>query len=251
MTMQSGGGEHAANPGRKTWDAESGADAGWMTEADAVRLALHGTPRQKALAGFGALRRLLVDPDDTVQVFLLGILVNGRYVPQLLTKIATDQDGAKLVQDKPAIDSSTVDWDRLRALPVTTLGGAYARYLDENKLDPDLFQAPPALPEPLKFMAQRIRQTHDIWHVLTGYAPNVPGELALQGFTFAQLRMPSALLLATLGTLFKAPTHARRVLDGFRRGRDAKFLPVVRFETMWERDLEDVRSELGVRPARA
>ena len=251
MTMQGGEGVPTADPGRKTWDAESGADAGWMTEADAVKLALNGTPRQKALAGLGALRRLLADPDDTVQVFLLGILVNGRYVPELLMKISADVEGAKLVHDKPAIDSSTVDWDRLRALPETTLGGAYARYLDDNGLDPDLFQAPPGLPEPLKFIAQRIRQTHDLWHVLTGYRPDVPGELALQGFTFAQLRMPSALLIATLGTLFKAPTHARRVLDGFRRGRDAKYLPVVRFETMWERDLEDVRRELGVRRAMA
>jgi ubiquinone biosynthesis protein COQ4 len=242
------GAETRVRGARKDWDANKGADGGWMTEADAVRLALEGTAAEKLRAGFGALGRLLVDPDDTVQVFLMGIVLNGPYVPRLMLRIAADPEGAKLIEERPAIDSSTVDWDRLRALPKTTLGGAYVRYLDENKLDPDLFQAPPALPQPLRFIAQRIRQTHDIWHVLTGYAPDVPGELALQGFTFAQLRMPSSLLLSTLGTLFKAPTNARRVLDGYRRGRDAAFLPVVRFETMWERELDDVRRELGVRP---
>ncbi|MFO0549881.1 MAG: Coq4 family protein [Polyangiaceae bacterium] len=136
------------------------------------------------------------------------------------------------------------------ALPADTLGGAYVRYLDDNKLDPDLFQAPPGLPEPLGYIAQRIRQTHDVWHVLTGYRPDVSGELALQGFTYAQLGAPSALLIAALGTLTKSPRSARAVLDGYRRGKSAVFLPVVRFEKMWELPLAEVQRRLGVPPAR-
>ncbi len=236
---------------RKAWDDTAGADGGWMTERQAVAIALDGSPVERLRVGAGALRRLLADPDDTVQVFLMGLVLNAPFFPQLLTRIATDAAGARLLEEKPLIDGRSVDWDRLRALPGSTLGGAYTRYLDDNHLDPDLFHAPPGLPEPARFIAQRIRQTHDVWHVLTGYAPDVPGELALQGFTFAQLHMPSALLLSTLGTAARAPRAARTVLDGYRRGRDAKFLPVVRFEDAWERDLDEVRRELRVRPAAA
>lgn len=233
---------------RKEWTDASGADAGWMTERDAVAIALGGSPTQRVRVGAGAIRRLLADPDDTVQVFIMGLVLNAPYFPRLFTKIATDPAGARLMEEKPSIDGRSVDWSRLRALPASTLGGAYTRYLDDNHLDPDLFHAPPGLPEPARFVAQRIRQTHDIWHVLTGYAPDVPGELALQGFTFAQLHMPSSLLLSTLGTAARAPRAARAVLDGYRRGRDAKFLPVIRFEDFWERDLDEVRRDLGVRP---
>jgi ubiquinone biosynthesis protein COQ4 len=218
------------------------------TEEDAVRAALEGTSWSRARVGAVALARLLKDTTDTKQVFFLGIVVNAKQVPRLIARIANDPDGARLLEEKPAIDGSTVA--RMRALPATTLGGAYARYLDDNGLDPDLFQAPPGLPQPLRFIAQRIRQTHDVWHVLTGYAPNVPGELALQGFTYGQLGMPSALMISTLG-LVRAPQAAPDVLDGYKRGKAARFLPTVRFEDLWELPLVEVRERLGIKERRA
>src|SRR6185436_723803 len=102
--------------------------------------------------------------------------------------------------------------------------------------------------------SQRIRQTHDIWHVLTGYRPDVPGEVALQAFSYAQTEAPGAALIALLGTVrwaAKAPGLARMTWDGYRRGRDAAFLAPVRWEDHWDRPLDDVRRELGIEPARA
>jgi ubiquinone biosynthesis protein COQ4 len=234
---------------RAEWSPELGADAGHATERDAVRLALSGTTWERAALGLRALVRLLRDPDDTVQVFMLGIAINASRFPGFLARFASSEEGVAMLSARPSIDSRTVDFARLRALPAETLGGAYARYLDDNRLDPDLFQAPPGLPPIPRFVVQRVRQTHDVWHVLTGYAPDVPGELALQGFTYGQLRMPSALLIATLGTLTRSPRSALRVLDGFRRGAAATFLPVVRFEELWDEPLDTAREKLGIRPA--
>ena len=227
---------------------QNGKSAGSMDEGRAIRIALEGSAFDKLRLSAGALRRLLQNPDDTVEVFFLGIAVNAARLPAFIGRFAADEAGFRLLAERPTIDSGTVDWDKLRALPATTLGGAYVRYLDDNGLDPDLFQPPPGLPPIPSWVAQRVRQTHDVWHVLTGYAPDVPGEIALQAFTYAQLRMPSAWLIAVLGTLLKAPRSARTVYDGFKRGEAAAFLPVIRFEDMWERDLDDVRRELGIRP---
>lgn len=229
-------------------DSQRGADGGWMTEREAVRIALEGTARQRLAAGARALYELVRDTSRTEQVFLLGIVLNGPFFPALVERITAAPGGLDLLAEKPSIDSRSVDFDALRALPESTLGGAYVRYLDTNHLDPDLFQAPPGLPPVAQTIAQRVRQTHDIWHVLTGYHPDVPGELALQGFTFAQLRMPSALLIATIGTLAKAPGEMASVIEGYRRGLAADFLPPVRFERMWATDLETIRRELHVRP---
>lgn len=234
---------------RASWSEAVGADAGHTNELEAARVAMYGTAWERLSLSARALRRLFRDPDDTVQVFMAGLALNAPFFPPLLARIEESEQGRKLLEDRPSIDTRTVDFDHLRSLPASTLGGAYARYLDENRLDPDLFKPPPGLPEVPRFIVQRIRQTHDVWHVLTGYRPDVAGELALQGFTFAQLRMPTSFLISTLGTLLRAPGAARRVLDGWRRGRDTAFLPVIRFEDHWERPLEDVRRELKVRPA--
>ncbi len=234
---------------RAAWSAEAGVDGGHIREIDAARIAVEGTAWEKASLAARSLGRLLRDPDDTAQVLLLGLAINAVRLPQLLARMMVAEGGLRLLTERPTLDSRTVDFVRLRALPASTLGGAYARHLDDHGLDPDLFQPPPGLPEVPRYLAQRLRQTHDIWHVLTGYAPDVAGELALQGFTFAQLRMPSSFLVATLGTAFKAPSEARRVWDGYQRGRDAAFLPVVRFEGLWDRPLAALRQELGIRPA--
>ncbi len=229
---------------------DRGASAGWIDERRAIEIALHGSVLARLRVAATALTRLMRNPDDTVEVFLLGITLNAPRLPAFIGRIAADPSGLALLSERPGLDSRSVDWAKLRALPASTLGGAYTRYLDDNGLDPDLFQAPPSLPAIPRWVAQRVRQTHDLWHVLTGYAPDVPGELALQAFTYAQLRMPSAWLIAVLGTLLRAPGSARRVWDGYRRGQAASFLPVVRFEDLWEKDLEEVRAMLGVEPAR-
>ncbi len=235
-------------PDRAAYTAERGMDGGFMDEALAIRIALQGSRAQRLATGFKALARLIKNPDDTTQVFLMGIVLNAPMFPELLLRIMTCEEGPALVHERPLISTETVDFGLLRKLPASTLGGAYARYLDNNQLDPDLFKPPPGLPEVPRWIVTRIRQTHDVWHALTGYGPDVPGELALQGFTYGQLGMPSALLVSTLGTLTRSPRSIAMVLRGYRRGKAAAFLPVVRFESMWSRPLEDVRRELAIMP---
>lgn len=225
-----------------------------ITEADAAKIALGGSFLERSRLGARALVDLLREPEDTTRVFVLGLLVSRRAYPQLLARITLDDRGARLLRERPAIDRAHVDFERLRALPASTLGGAYVRYLDAKNLDPDLFQAPPGLPEVPAYIAMRMRQVHDLWHVLTGYDTDVPGEILLQAFTWAQTDAPSAMLV-TLGGLARFGATERglfvRVIDAYRRGRRAEFLAPLWLEEMWERPLDEVRAELGIVPAMA
>lgn len=216
-------------------------------EARAAEAAFHGRPRDRIRIAARALRTILRDPNDTRQVFLIGLVLNARRFPDFLARFVADEDGATLLREQPAIDSTAVDYDALRALPPDTLGGAYVRFLDENGLDPDLFDAPPGLPSLPTYVAKRSRQTHDLWHVVTGYGPDVAGEIALQAFTWGVTRMPSAWLLAVFGSIRYAlhdPKILRLAVEGARRGRRARFLPTVRWEDHFERPLADVRRDL-------
>lgn len=222
-------------------------------EVHAAHVALHGTRAERLGIAVKSLHGLLTNPNETQHVLNLGLVVNHGTFPQFLTRLLLDPEGARLFRDRPTIDRTHVDFDHLRTLPETTLGGAYVRFLDRNGLDPDLFQPPPGLPEVPRFVAQRMRQTHDLWHVLTGYATDVPGEIALQAFTYSQTRLNGSNLLVVLGCAKWGTRHpglVRMAREGYQRGTKARFLPPLRFEEWFERDLEAVRRELNVEPLR-
>ncbi|MFO0746565.1 MAG: Coq4 family protein [Myxococcota bacterium] len=218
-------------------------------EVAAVEAVLAGKVLPRLRLGSKALASILKDPEDTKQVFILFLVLHARRVPGFLARFMAEPGGAELMAERPAIDSHGVDFDALRKLPADTLGGAFARHLDDRGLSPDIFQAPPGVPPAIGYLAQRMRQSHDIWHVLTGYDTSVPGELALQAFTFAQTRMPGPALLAVTGALRWWPEERGvfgLVARGYRRGKAARSLLAVRWEDLWAVPLATVRAELGI-----
>ena len=148
------------------------------------------------------------NPNDTEQVFLLGAVAGRKRFPHLLARFVTSGSGLTLLERDASIDRKNVDYAWLLTLPADTLGGAYARMIEQNGLDPDLFQAPPGLPRALAYVAKRMRQTHDLWHLLTGYGTDVPNEIALQAFTYGQTGMPLSRLM--FGTLKQLQSLGRR-----------------------------------------
>lgn len=216
-------------------------------QLEAARIALTGKPRERLKLGWEALQGLLDDPDDTHQIFRLGMAVNAQLFPRFLMRFVTHEEGAWLLEHEPAIGSAEVA--ALRALPPHTLGGAYARFLDARDLDPDLFQSPPGLPVVVRYVSQRMRQTHDLWHVLTGIDTSVEGELLLQAFTYGQTRMPSAALVAIAGALRYGSREHRllpKAFDAYKRGRRAAWMPPLVWERRWEEPVEDLQRALGI-----
>jgi ubiquinone biosynthesis protein COQ4 len=100
----------------------------------------------------------------------------------------------------------------------------------------------------MNYAMLRLRQTHDLWHVLTGYAPDVPGEVLLQAFTFAHLGAPSALAIAAMGTVrfgWRTPGFFRRLRAAVRGGKATRELAAFRWEEHWGETVEELRRELG------
>ncbi|MCC6620877.1 MAG: hypothetical protein IT385_06460 [Deltaproteobacteria bacterium] len=230
---------------------EEGADP---DELAAVRAALGGDLGARLRIGARALRKILADPNDTKQVFTLFLTMNARHIPRFLTRFVTEPGGVELLAERPAIDSRTVDFAALARLSEDTLGGAFARHLSSRGLSPDIFRAPPGIPPALAYLGQRMRQSHDIWHVLAGYDTTVDDELALLAFSYGQSGMPGPAVLAVLGGLRWLPRHPgvfRKILDGYRRGKAARSLITARWEAMWHEPLAAVRERFGIRPRAA
>ena len=201
-----------------------------------------------------ALATLARDPGRLDQVLILAQTVNLPTVARAVDRLEHDEAGRALLRDQPRIDRAHVDLDALRRLPDGTLGREYTRFLDDNGITPDAFETLPDVGDPrAAYTMLRLRQTHDLWHVLTGYAPDVRGEILLQAFTYAQLRAPSALLIATLGTLRWAFTwrgQGRALREAFARGKRTGTLATFRWEDHWATPVEELRERLACPAAR-
>jgi ubiquinone biosynthesis protein COQ4 len=212
---------------------------------------------KRALA---ALRKIVANPDDTRQVLVFTSLINtGPSITARIERFFGDPAARKLYDEHRAIDSKTIDIDALAALPEGTLGRAYATFLRSHGLTPEVFDGPPAgVSDPrLSYLIQRMRQTHDLWHVVTGCETDPLGEIALQAFTFAQVRSPANALLAVAGTVRavrEKPGIVRDVVTLYRAGARARPLPSFAWEDHWATPLSEVRTMLGLPiepPARA
>ncbi len=144
----------------------------------------------------------------------------------------------------------------LRSLPTGTVGREYARFLDDHGLTPEAL-TPVEQEGPLGNLRAHMRGAHDLWHVVTGWTPDLLGELGLQAFYLAQLRVPFPGLILVAGlahTVWKAPEHTFEVIDavaeGWRQGQDAEMLAGLPWADYVEVPVSDLQAQLGITPAR-
>jgi ubiquinone biosynthesis protein COQ4 len=200
---------------------------------------------------FRALSRVLMNPEETDQVLVFSSYINAGTTTHRIEGFFADPRGQKLYDERRAIDSHTVDLDALAALPAGTLGHAYATFMKTHGLTPDVFDgAPEDIHDPhAAYLVQRMRQTHDLWHVVTNADTDPAGEVALQAFTYAQIHAPSSGILAALGTI-RGIRHSRwivrDVVELYRLGKRADKLAVFPWEDHWTTPLADVRELLGL-----
>ena len=215
----------------------------------AVRVAMTGSRLERLVFGAKTLVHLMRHTEETEYVLALTLLVNAPSFPRVWMQVASSEEGRALLRERPSLDSSAVDREALRSLPAGTLGREYVRFLDENKLDGDFFQAPPDVPDEVAFLSKRLRQAHDVWHAATGYTPSVRDELALQAFTYGQLQAPHAILIVIGGLVafgWRDPKLFAHVWRGYQNGKRAAFLGSLRWESRWEAPLAELRRELAI-----
>ena len=122
---------------------------------------------------------------------------------RLLDEMRASPDGQRLLDEQPELSSEQVDYDALRALPASTLGGAYVRHLDDNKITAD-YQAAKTrhVDDPdMAYLMRRFRQTHDVWHALLGIGITGHEEVIIHWFSYGQLRLPVSALIMVFGTM--------------------------------------------------
>ena len=205
---------------------------------------------------YGALSALFANPDDTKQAFRVVEALSGATGERLFAKFRATEVGKKALAEHRALLPFLKDTRALEALPASSLGRAYLEFLRSQQITADGLVAAseegysldPDLDADRRLFNDRLRDMHDLWHVVSGYRGDLIGEGAVLALSFAQTRNMGVGLIALLGILKIGKTFpgSRKIIwNGFLRGRRAKWLPAVDWEAMLSRPLDDVRRELG------
>jgi ubiquinone biosynthesis protein COQ4 len=203
-----------------------------------------------------AMKALLDDPDDTAQVFRIIEALSGRNGERTVERMKRTASGRRLLETKPPLLDQLTDHRALSKLPAGSLGRAYLEFLDSEGITAEgLKQASldgqsrgsEDLPADLEFLRNRMRDTHDLWHVVTGYKGDLLGEASLLAFSFAQTRNPGVGFIVGVALLRgREPSVRRLIWQGFVRGARAAWLPAIEWEKLLALPLSTVRRTLNI-----
>ena len=147
------------------------------------------------------------------------------------------------------------DIEQLLQYPQTSLGYAYASYIKKSGFDPGFYRQL-KIEDDISYIILRVRQTHDIWHVITDFKTDVLGEIGIKAFEMAQTRRSLAFVIVgggLLSILIKYPDLLPNLLEqitlGYKMGLAAKPLLAQKWEEQWDKSLSDWRTELYIQPA--
>lgn len=218
-------------------------------------------PRRRWLTAAKALRRLLRDKEDTGQVFEIMGALNGPTTARNFERLMAAPGGGRLAFEHVELAPKLMDGAWLDSFATGTVGAAYRDFVRSEQLSADGLAAisrdrrGTAVddPHPYAWFGRRIRDTHDIWHVLSGYHRDGLGEACLVAFSYGQTGSLGWAVIA-LGAMLRARKraghpYARAIWQGYQRGKAAKWLPAEDYEALMAEPLDAARRRLGITPA--
>ena len=215
--------------------------------------------RMQPIVAAKALKRLITNPDNTEEVFAIIRAMSGDSLFKTYKRFQSTETGKKVLEEKRELLETLQDQKKLAQFSTDSLGHAYLSFVRAEKITADgLVEAseenvPAELenqPEELIAFGKRMRDQHDLWHVLTGYGRDTFGEVCLLAFTYAQTRNRGLGLIAIVGAF----RHYRELGSGvfkaffgaYSAGKRAAWLPQQDWEAMLKEPINEVRQQLNI-----
>ncbi|HTT99197.1 MAG TPA: Coq4 family protein [Rhizomicrobium sp.] len=208
---------------------------------------------------FRAVKVLLADPNDTVQVFKIMQALNAGTSAKNYRRLISTVEGGRIAYARVELVRKLTDSAWLAQFAPGTVGAAYRSFLEKTGFSATGLEAVSKEvhterneEHPFAWFGRRERDIHDIWHVLTGYRANDPlGELCLVAFSYAQTKGMGWGFIALSGALKSlGEPHGRAVRrairEGYRHGRAAHWLHNEDIEALFAEPLEAARARLNI-----
>jgi ubiquinone biosynthesis protein COQ4 len=232
-----------------------------MFAADGTVL-LHPDRPQAKYRPLNAVRnfqKLMKDKEDTAAVFkIFESLPSKDFMPRVAA-LALSEQGEQLRRSEPWLPEILDDHAALRRTPKGSLAHAYCDFMESEGLSAAGLVAEsdragrPRFPDLVEWYINRSRDTHDLFHILTGYGRDALGEASVLLFTHGQSPSQGHLLIGYAGAAnikkmakgTKAPVFGA-VREAHRTGKGAPQLIAQPIRELLARPLAEVRAEMRI-----
>lgn len=220
------------------------------------RKALKTRPR-KAWHHF---RELLKDKERTDQVFFIFEALPWRGLRKAGTRYLSSAEGRANALREPFLPTILDDHEALRKMPEGSLAHAYCDFMESEGLSAqglvDEFakfaRGKHSFEDQFGWYVHRLRDSHDLLHVLTGYGRDSLGEACVLAFTYSQQPSPGHLFIGYMAALnmkknvkSNAPV-LRAVREGQRLGKACPRLIEQSITELLPLPLDEVRRRLNI-----
>ncbi|ADO73517.1 Coq4 family protein [Stigmatella aurantiaca] len=189
------------------------------------------------------------DPDRVFDL-IEALYASSDAAQKMVERMSRDPEIARVLQERPRL--GRIDMEALARFPEGSLGRIFADHLRACGLDPNLLRVLEAA-DAASYVKAHLFETHDLWHVVTGFVPDPPGELGLQSFYFAQHGSRVSMGVFVVGLFFTflrnfelCEVAMPQVVRGWLLGRRARRLFGTDWKTLLSKPLEEVRTSFGL-----
>ena len=214
----------------------------------------------RPLRAWRHFRKLIADKEDTEQVFHIIAALRGSKFKQIAHQFWETSKGKDMLESNMRLVDLLDDHESIKQLPQGTVGRAYVDFMEREGLSAAGLEAEYAqfqdasehYDDVLDRYGDRLRDTHDMLHILTGYGRDALGEQCVLAFTYAQNRNLGVGFIAYAGGLelkyrvAKSAPIMKSVHEGYRIGNAAKNIVHEDIAALLREPLADARKRLGI-----
>ncbi|MCT4640767.1 MAG: Coq4 family protein [Bacteriovoracaceae bacterium] len=197
--------------------------------------------------------KLIRNPNDISPIFKIKEFRDHQSFKLAIANAKSDPDLKELFDTRYLMDAPA-DIEVLSNLSEGSLGYVFARHMKHFKMKAVFY---PKMEEKtyddITYLRYRARETHDIHHAVLGMNPDHLGEMSISAFYLAQLNIPlSAALLgvgfftAVIKKPYMLPMLVEAIIKGWNMGKKAKNIHAVKWEELWDKDIDELRNELRI-----
>jgi len=217
-------------------------------------------PRYRPLKAWHHFRNLVANKEDTLEVFHIFESLPWKGLFPSAEAFLNSESGKRLRETEPYLPAIFDDHAKLRLMPKGSLAHAYCDFMEREGLTAQglvdeyetFMKSKGDFKDQFGWYMNRIRDTHDILHVVTGYGRDALGEQCVLAFTYGQQPAPAHLFIAYAGAIeikrqlkSDAPVLSA-VREGQRLGRACPRLAEQPMLELLPLPLEEARRRLNI-----
>lgn len=215
--------------------------------------------RYRPLRAVHNFQKLIKDKEDTALVFKIFESLPSPDFMNRVSDLTLSERGEMLRATEPFLPEILDDHAALRCTPAGSVAHAYCDFMEAEGLSAAGLVAEfdrvgrPRYPDLVEWFINRSRDTHDLFHVLTGYGRDALGEQCVLLFTHGQSPSHGHLLIGYAGAAnikkMVKGSHAPvfgAVREAHRTGKGAPQLMAQPIRELLARPLAEVRAELCI-----